>query len=97
MNSMNADMDDAAQTIWDEKIKPLMSDAGYNLQEYAQSGNGEISFSKIDLVIPTNQGEDFEREVTKPSSTDPYTGKVVPVDSAYIERMKTLAGMPWNR
>ena len=74
MNSMNADMDDAAQTIWDEKIKPLMSDAGYNLQEYAQSGNGEISFSKIDLVIPTNQGEDFEREVTKPSSTDPYTG-----------------------
>jgi len=90
------DSDDAVDAIWEKDIEPKLSDAGYTLNEFAM-GDNTITFSHTDLVIPTNQGEDLEREVTKPSSTDPYTGQEVPVDDDYIERMRTLAGMPWNR
>ena len=89
----DVDMKEFVQYVWD-KVEPLLTDAGHILTEFA---DGSLTFSHTDIIIPTNQGDDLDREVTKPSSTDPFTGQEVPVDDAYITRMRTLAGMPWNR
>lgn len=89
----DVDMKDFVQYVWD-KVEPLLTDAGHILTEFFDDS---ITFSHTDIIIPTNQGDDLEREVTKPSSTDAFTGQEVPVDDDYISRMRTLAGMPWNR
>jgi hypothetical protein len=78
-------MKNEAKNVWDQ-VEPLLTQAGYSLSEDA------LGFSRSDIVIPTNQGEDLKREVTKASDTDPFTGEEVPVDSSYIERLRTLAG-----
>lgn len=84
----DADMSDSAAYIWD-KIEPTLLNAGYTLSE------GE--FSRSDVVIQTNQGADFKREVTKAASTDPFSGEMVPPDLAYLSRMKTLSGLAANK
>lgn len=84
----DVNMDKEAMDLWDT-VEPLLTGAGYSLSE------GELS--REDMVIQTNQDASLKREVTKPSSTDPYTGDEVPTDAAYIERMRTLAGFPNNR
>jgi len=89
----DVDMKEFVQYVWDQ-VEPLLADAGHILTEFF---DGSLTFSHVDIIIPTNQGDDLEREVTKPSSTDPFTGQEVPVDDDYITRMRTLAGMPWNR
>jgi predicted Zn-ribbon and HTH transcriptional regulator len=82
------DMSEFAESLFD-RVEPMLSEAGYKLSE------GELS--REDMVIPTNQGEDLKREVTKSTSTDPVTGEQIPADTDYIGRIRTLAGMPWNR
>ena len=84
----DVDMTDSAAYLWD-KIEPTLINAGYNLSE--------CEFSRADVIIQTNQNVDFKREVTKSASVDPITGDVVPTDMAYLSRMRTLAGMPWNK
>lgn len=84
----DVDMTDSAAYLWD-KIEPALIKAGYNLSE--------CEFSRSDVIIQTNQNADFKREVTKSASTDPFTGEVIPTDMAYLSRMRTLAGMPWNK
>ncbi len=82
------DMSDIARDLFD-RVEPLLTGAGYSLSE------GELS--REDVLIPTNQGDDLKREVTAASGQDPDTGEEVPTDMNYIERLRTLSGMPWNR
>jgi hypothetical protein len=83
------DFKDAAADLFSQFVEPVLKDAGYTLSE------GELCRS--DILINTDQGEDLKREVTKSTSTDPTTGEEVPADMDYVSRMRTLAGMPWNR
>jgi hypothetical protein len=87
---VDVDMKDEAEYLFD-KVAPILTGAGYQLNELAGS------FSRADIIIQTNQGVSLKREVTKAASIDPYTGNEVPTDASYIERLRTLAGMPWNR
>ena len=71
------DMSEFAESLFSQ-VEPLLTQAGYKLSE------GELS--RADVVIPTNQGEDLKREVTKPDA-----------DADHISRIRALAGMPWVR
>ena len=78
-----------AETLFDKDVAPVLADAGYSLSE--------SDLSREDILIPTDQDEDLKREVTKSTSTDPTSGEEVEADTDYVSRLRTLAGMPWNR
>lgn len=85
------DFTGAAADLFAADVEPLLTDAGYVLSE------NELSRDDVIILIPSDQGEDLAREVTKATSTDPTSGEEVEADTDYISRMRTLAGMPWNR
>lgn len=82
------DMADTAADLFSQ-VEPLLAGAGYTLAE------GELS--RDDVLIQTNQNEDLKRETTAASARDPDTGEEMPADMEYINRIRTLSGMPWNR
>ena len=87
------DMENTANDLW-PAVAPLLTAKGYSLSE-AELGPEDLM--RGDMVIPTNQGLSLKREVTKATSTDPVTGEEVPADTSYVSRLRTLAGMPWNK
>lgn len=53
----------------------------------------EEDLTSEDILLPKNQGDDLEGEVTKATVTDPDTGEEKAPDDSYIARLQSLAGM----
>jgi hypothetical protein len=84
----DVDMDLYAEEFW-PKVKDHLSGRGYSITE------GD--FSREDVLIPTNQGDDLKREVEPSTMIDVITGREVPVDSGSVNRARGQVAAPWYR
>ena len=89
----DVDMEDTAEALW-PAVAQILKGRGYMLSEKDLSSDDLL---RGEMVIPTDQNQSLKREVTKPTSTDPATGEEVPAGTEYVSRLRTLAGMPWNK
>lgn len=93
----NADMRHEATDLM-PKVEQVLTANGYRIVT-EESNTPEtvvdeaMVLSREDVLLPKSQGLDLEKEVTKASSEDPVTGEAVEPDQAYVDRLRSLAGI----
>lgn len=93
---------DDAEHVFDMVVGPALQEDGYTVDDSGASqlpmaaedaGMETAELSQEDVLIPTNQANDLEGEVTPATVRDPSTGNDMEPDQGYINRLTALAGM----